>query len=71
MKKRYRVIYVGEDGRNHAVIVWAKDSSEARQKAKRREDVEFVMGVQRANGPVVFWLIVLGVILLVALSAVK
>jgi len=69
MKKRYRVFYVGEDSRNHAVCVWAKDGADAKQKVKRLEDVDFVMGVRRANTPIIVALIVLGVLVLLAVSA--
>lgn len=69
MKKRYRVIYVGEDSCNHTVIVWATDGASAKEKVKRMEDVDFVMGVQRANTPIVIALVVIGIVVLLAISA--
>jgi len=69
MVKRYRVTYSSEVGRHHAVGVWAANSSAARQKVEGGEDVDHVVGVRRANGPVVAALVVLGVVVLLAISA--
>lgn len=61
---RYRVTYVGDDGRDHTRIVWAKDHKAAIAKVKA-DDAEFVTDIDKAMSPWLIAVIWLGIVVLI------
>jgi len=72
MKKCYSIIYKGEDYRKHVIRIWAENSKQALADLRKRNDVDVdhVCAIRKGPGwPFVLLLIVLGVVVLIAVSA--